>query len=110
LKAGRLDSYLRVVGTNGSLYAISFGALFSEISGRGVSGIDKLLAPYRQAWQLFTGTTASMGRRFLRKQRSYPGLMEIFESFYRAIKENAPSRRFTGPATRHCQGMRENCD
>ena len=86
-----VESYLRVVGTNGSLYADFVRSTLQRNLGPGTSGIDKLVAPYRQAWQLFTGTTASMGRRFLRKQRSYPGLMEIFESFYRAINTNAPS-------------------
>ena len=33
--------------------------------GPGSSGIDKLCAPYRQAWQLLTGTTSAMAGRFL---------------------------------------------
>jgi nucleoside-diphosphate-sugar epimerase len=32
-----------------------------------------------------------MGRRFLRRQRSYPGLVEIFEAFYQSIRTHSPS-------------------
>jgi nucleoside-diphosphate-sugar epimerase len=32
-----------------------------------------------------------MGKRFLKRQRSYPGLAEIFGAFYDSIRENRPS-------------------
>jgi predicted dehydrogenase/nucleoside-diphosphate-sugar epimerase len=86
-----VDSYLRVVGTNGSLHADFVRSTLQRNIGPGTSGIDKLLTPYRQAWQLFSGTTGSMARRFLNRQHSYPGLVEIFEAFYRSVKDNAPS-------------------
>ena len=59
--------------------------------GPGSSGIDKLFAPYRQAWQLLTGTTSAMAHRFLKSQRSYPGLAELFSAFYESVRTKSPS-------------------
>jgi predicted dehydrogenase len=83
-----VESYLRVVGTNGSLHADFVRSTLQRNLGSGTSGIDKLVSPYREAWLLLTGTTASMGRRFLKRQRSYPGLVEIFDAFYSSILGN----------------------
>src|SRR5262249_37646950 len=47
--------------------------------------------PYRQAWQLLSGTTSAMTRRFLKSQRSYPGLVELFTAFYDAVRTGSPS-------------------
>jgi predicted dehydrogenase/nucleoside-diphosphate-sugar epimerase len=90
--AGRpIESYLRAVGTNGSLSADFVRGTTQRLLGPGTSGIDKLLAPYRIAGQLFGGTTAALGRRLLKRQRSYPGLVELFDAFYGSIRRNAAS-------------------
>jgi nucleoside-diphosphate-sugar epimerase/predicted dehydrogenase len=86
-----VESYLRLVGTNGSVHADYVRSTVQRNLGPGSSGIDKLLSPYRQAWQLLSGTTTAMGRRFLKSERSYPGLAEIFTAFYEAIRTNADS-------------------
>ena len=86
-----VESYLRVVGTNGVLNADYVRSTAQRSIGPGTSGIDKLLAPYREAWQLLNGTTLAMGRRFLRNQRSYPGLAELFSAFYDSIRMKAAS-------------------
>lgn len=86
LEGRPVESYLRVVGRNGSLFADYVRSTVQRSIGPGSSGIDKLVAPYRQAWQLATGTTASMAGRFLKRQRSYPGLTELFTAFYGAIR------------------------
>jgi len=91
LEGRPVESYLRVVGKNGSIFSDYVRSTTQRAIGPGSSGIDKLLAPYRQSWQLLTGTTASMARRFLKQQRSYPGLAELFSAFYQAIRANAPS-------------------
>ncbi|BCA54093.1 hypothetical protein W02_12330 [Nitrospira sp. KM1] len=91
LEGRPVESYLRVVGKNGSLFADYVRSTTQRAIGPGSSGLDKLLAPYRQSWQLISGTTIAMGRRFLKRQRSYPGLAELFSSFYEAIRTNAPS-------------------
>src|ERR1700693_221871 len=91
LEGRPVESYLRLVGTNGSIYADYVRSTVQRNLGPGASGIDKLVSPYRLAWQLLTGTTAAMGKRFLKRQRSYPGLAEIFGAFYDSIRENRPS-------------------
>jgi len=78
LEGRPVESYLRVIGKNGSLFADYVRSTTQRAIGPGSSGVDKLLAPYRQAWQLLTGTTSAMARRFLKRQRSYPGLAELF--------------------------------
>jgi predicted dehydrogenase/nucleoside-diphosphate-sugar epimerase len=91
LEGRPVESYLRLVGTNGSIYADYVRSTVQRNVGPGTSGIDKLISPYRLAGQLLTGTTAAMGKRFLKRQTSYPGLAEIFGSFYEAVRDNGPS-------------------
>jgi len=91
LEGRPVESYLRVIGKNGSLFADYVRSTTQRAIGPGSSGIDKLFAPYRQAWQLLTGTTAAMANRFLKSQRSYPGLAELFTAFYDAVRTGTAS-------------------
>jgi predicted dehydrogenase/nucleoside-diphosphate-sugar epimerase len=91
LEGRPIESYVRLVGTNGSVYADFVRGTTQQLFGPGTSGIDKLVAPYSTAAQLLGGTTAALGARFLKRQRSYPGLAELFEAFYAAIRTDAPS-------------------
>jgi predicted dehydrogenase/nucleoside-diphosphate-sugar epimerase len=91
LEGRPVESYLRLVGINGSIHADYVRGTVQRNIGPGVSGIDKLISPYRQSWQLLTGTTAAMAKRFAKRQRSYPGLAEIFGEFYDSIRENRAS-------------------
>lgn len=91
LEGRPVESYLRLIGRNGSLFADYVRSTTQRTIGPGSSGIDKLLTPYRQAWQLLTGTTSAMARRFLRSQASYPGLVELFSAFYECIRTKNPS-------------------
>lgn len=84
--AGRpVESYLRVVGTNGSLEADFVRGTVWEHIGPGHSGIDKVLQPYRAAGQLAGRTTVALARRLRRREIKYPGLNEAVDSFYRAL-------------------------
>lgn len=91
LEGRPVESYLRLVGTNGSIHADYVRSTVQTSIGPGASGIDKLLTPYRVAGQLLAGTTGAMGKRFLKRQTSYPGLAEIFSAFYEAVREDQPS-------------------
>jgi predicted dehydrogenase/nucleoside-diphosphate-sugar epimerase len=91
LEGRPIESYLRLVGTNGSIHADFVRGTVQRLFGPGTSGIDKLLAPYRVASQMLTGTTAALGRRVLKRQRSYPGLAELFDAFYHSIQHGTPS-------------------
>ncbi|HJQ10497.1 MAG TPA: Gfo/Idh/MocA family oxidoreductase [Gemmatimonadaceae bacterium] len=91
LQGRPVESYLRVVGTNGALHADYVRGTVQRHIGPGTSGIDKVLAPFRTAGQLIIGTTSALGARVLNRQRSYPGLAELFDAFYRAIQTGSPS-------------------
>jgi predicted dehydrogenase/nucleoside-diphosphate-sugar epimerase len=91
LEGRPIESYLRLVGTNGSIHADFVRGTVQRLFGPGTSGIDKLLAPYRVAAQMLTGTTAAVSRRVLKRQRSYPGLAELFDAFYQSIQHGTPS-------------------
>jgi len=91
LEGRPVESYVRLVGTNGSIHADYVRSTIQTNLGPGTSGIDKLFSPYRLARQLVTGTTASMGKRFLKRQTSYPGLAEIFSAFYEAVRSDGAS-------------------
>jgi predicted dehydrogenase/nucleoside-diphosphate-sugar epimerase len=86
LEGRPVESYVRLSGTNGSVFADYVRSTVQRQIGPGTSGIDKVLAPYRQASQLLWGTTAALSRRVLKRQRSYPGLAELFTAFYRAVQ------------------------
>lgn len=89
LEGRPIESYLRLVGTNGAICADFVTGTVQHLFGPGTSGIDKVLAPYRIAAQLVGGTTRALTRRLLKRQRSYPGLAELFVAFYRAIRDGA---------------------
>ena len=91
LEGRPVESYLRVIGRNGSIFADYVRSTTQRAIGPGSSGIDKLFAPYRQARQLLAGTTIAMARRFLKKQHSYPGLAELFSAFYESVRTGNPS-------------------
>ena len=91
LQARPVESFVRICGANGSLHADFVRGSVQRLIGPGTSGIDKVLAPYRTAMQLLAGTTGAVGRRVLKRQKSYPGLVEIFEAFYDAARNDSDS-------------------
>ncbi len=86
LEGRPVESYLKLVGENGAIHADFVRGAVQRLIGPGTSIVDKMLNPYRQACQLVFGTTRALFLRFARRQVSYPGLAEIFESFYGAIQ------------------------
>lgn len=91
LEGRPVESYMRIVGTNGALHADYIRGTVQRQIGPGTSGIDKVLAPFRVAEQLVFGTTAALGARAINRQRSYPGLVELFDAFYGAVQGGTPS-------------------
>ncbi len=108
LEGRPVENYLRLVGTSGSVCADFVRGTVQRNLGPGISGIDKVLAPYRQARQLLGGTTSALTRRVLKRQRSYPGLAELFAAFYGSIREEGPapvSRENILGTTRICEAV-----
>jgi predicted dehydrogenase/nucleoside-diphosphate-sugar epimerase len=91
LRGRPVESYLRVVGTNGSLRADFVRGALTKLAGAGASAISLLTNPYREAKQIFVGSTKGFGRRILERKKGYPGLNELFEGFYTSIHAGAPS-------------------
>lgn len=91
LEGRPIESYLRAVGANGTVHADFVRGTVQRLIGPGSSGIDKALNPYRLSRQILFGTSGALGRRLLKRERSYPGLAEIFEAFYRSIRAGGPS-------------------
>lgn len=85
LRGRPVESFVRIVGSYGTIHADYVRGTVQHLIGPGASGIDKILNPYRQSRQLVGQTTSSLIRRARRRGASYPGLAEIFHAFYTSI-------------------------
>jgi len=81
-----IESYVKVIGTNGSLCAEFVRGTFVTNPGPGTSGISKVIFPYSQAWQNSVRTTKALYRRVRKKQKSYPGLLELIGAFHESVR------------------------
>ncbi|MGH9349374.1 MAG: Gfo/Idh/MocA family oxidoreductase, partial [Vicinamibacterales bacterium] len=86
LRGRPIESYLRVVGTNGSLRADFVRGALTRLAGAGASAISLLSNPYREAMQILVGSTKGFLSRILERKKGYPGLNELFEAFYESIR------------------------
>ena len=91
LKARPVEHWLKVIGSNGMIHADFVRGTTIDLFGPGASGIDKALNPYRLATQGFIRTTGSLVRRVRKRDGSYPGLDQIFETFYDAVQSRTKS-------------------
>ncbi len=90
LEGRPIESYIKIIGSNGYLYADYVRGALISIPGPGVSAISKILNPYRQSWQSISGTTRALATRLTKKQKSYPGLFEIIGNFYERLGTGLP--------------------
>ena len=86
LQGRPVESYVRVVGANGCLLADFIRGTVVTLPGPGTSGISKVINPYSQAGQTIFRTTRALLKRLFGKQKSYPGLAEIFHAFYEGVR------------------------
>jgi len=91
LRGRPIESYLRVVGTNGCLRADFVRGALTKLPGPGTSAISRVLNPYREASQILIGSTRGLASRFFKAGKGYPGLGEMVEAFYRSISAQTPS-------------------
>jgi predicted dehydrogenase/nucleoside-diphosphate-sugar epimerase len=80
-----VDSYLKIVGTHGSIYIDYVRGVVINLPGRSADAIGAIMIPYRQGLQGITKTTASLASLFLKKNKSYGGLSDLISSFYSSI-------------------------
>jgi nucleoside-diphosphate-sugar epimerase/predicted dehydrogenase len=90
LRARPIESYLRIAGTNGSIVADFVLAGVTKLLGPGSSAIAAVLKPFSEARQVVFGTLGTLFKLVFRRQKSYAGLGELIDAFYRSISGEAP--------------------
>lgn len=91
LKGRPVESYLKIVGTNGTVHIDYVRGVVTNMSGTGADALAAIINPYRQSWQAAWKTTKSLAGMALKKNRSYEGLPELIDDFYECIMEGKPS-------------------
>lgn len=90
LQGRPIESYLRIVGTNGSINADFILAGVTKLPGPGASAPAVVLKPFSQARQMVFGSIAMLFKMFFRRHKSYPGLAELLQGFYPSIDGDGP--------------------
>lgn len=85
LRGRPIESYLRIVGTNGSINADFILAGVTKLPGPGASAPAVVLRPFSQARQIVFGSLGTLFKMFFRRHKSYPGLAELLEGFYASV-------------------------
>lgn len=91
LRGRPIESYLRIVGSNGSLWIDFVISGVARFLGPGVSAISAVLNPFIRAKQITFGTLANVYRMLTRKHKSYAGLAELIDTFHHRIAEGRES-------------------
>lgn len=91
LQGRPIESYLRVVGANGSLSTDFVHGTVNALIGPGASAASIILNPYIQAKQTLFKTTRSFAGQLLKNHRGYAGLDELIHAFYRSVVKGLPS-------------------
>jgi len=86
-----IESYLRLVGTNGSLRADFVRGYLGRLPGPGTNAIALVINAYRDAAQNLIGSTRGFASRILGRRKGYPGVTELAEAFYESIRGGRPS-------------------
>lgn len=86
LQGRPIESYLRIIGTNGSINADFILAGVTKLPGPGASAPAVVLRPFSQARQMVFGSLATLFNMLFRRHKSYPGLAELLQGFYASIK------------------------
>jgi predicted dehydrogenase/nucleoside-diphosphate-sugar epimerase len=87
LRARPIESYLRVMGTNGSIEADFVIGNVVRLLGPGASTPAVVLKPFSKAWQTGWGSFKGLLGLIFRRHKSYPGLAELLGRFYGAIAD-----------------------
>lgn len=85
LRARPIESYLRVMGTNGSVEADFVIGNVVRLLGPGASAPAVVLKPFSRAWQTGWGSFKGLLGLSFRRHKSYPGLAELLARFYGGI-------------------------
>lgn len=87
LQARPVESWLRVMGRNGMVEADFVLGNVIRHPGPGASAPAVVLKPFSRAWQTGWGSFKAVLKLIFRRHKSYPGLAELLDAFYRSIRE-----------------------
>ena len=90
LNARPTECSLLVAGTEGTIHIDMFHG-FSFIESGRVSRIRKIIRPFSLAIQMFSAAALNLSRRVIQGEFAYPGLRQLIDSFYAAVRCNADS-------------------
>jgi predicted dehydrogenase/nucleoside-diphosphate-sugar epimerase len=91
LRGRPVESYLRVIGTNGAVTAdFVLGGVVASL-GPGASAPAVVVKPFSVALQSIRGSIASLFRLIFSRHKSYPGLAELLSRFYASIRSASPA-------------------
>ena len=91
LRGRPIESYLRIVGSNGSLWVDFVISGITRLLGPGFSVFSAVLNPFIRAKQISFGTIANIYRMLTRKHKSYAGLAELIDAFHHSVADGTPS-------------------
>jgi len=91
LNARPIESYVRIKGSSGSIWADFILGSHNYIPGTGVSAPSIILKPFQEAIQLISSTTRGVFNLLTHSRNSYPGLQKLADSFYESILYNLPA-------------------
>jgi nucleoside-diphosphate-sugar epimerase len=80
-----VDSYLKIVGTNGSLKLDFVRGIVIKNIGPGHDAISAVTQPFSSGFQTIFKSLFAFGKLALKKNISYQGLSELIEAFHKSI-------------------------
>ena len=86
LRARPVESWLRVMGTNGMVEADFVLGNVIRHPGPGASAVSVVSKPFSRAWQTGWGSFKALLKLGFRRHRSYPGLAELLARFYAHVQ------------------------
>jgi predicted dehydrogenase/nucleoside-diphosphate-sugar epimerase len=91
LRARPVESFLRVMCTNGSVNADFILGAVVQLPGPGASAPSVVVKPFSAAWQQAWGSFKGLLGLVFRRHKSYPGLAELLGAFYESIRTGSAS-------------------
>lgn len=86
LNARPVESWLRVMGTNGMVEADFVLGNLIRHPGPGASAPAVVAKPFSRSWQVGWGSLKAVVKLLFRGHKSYPGLAELLGQFYDSIR------------------------
>lgn len=82
------NNSFHLFGTNGAIHLDLFHG-YSVVESGKTSRTTKILHPFGLAVRNFSAASVNLARRTVRRESAYPGLRQLIQEFYSAIKSNS---------------------